>query len=234
MARRITPFSTGQSGVASDPATAQADPTSTGSGSMRISLAARQAVIAITLLAATLVGSGQERFTGKVVGITDGDTISVMRDRVAVRVRLDGIDSPEAGQGFGQRAKQFASELAFGRTATVEKRDVDRYGRIVGRVFVDGQDLSLALVRAGLAWHYKQYSSDGQLAAAENSARASRARIVATLWPHPPVGVPAPCASRSRSTSPRPVSREQTEHGLSPARMSELWLRQLHCDLQDP
>jgi hypothetical protein len=58
-------------------------------------------------------------FSGKVVGVQDGDTLEVMKERVAVRVRLHGIDCPEKGQAFGQRAKQFASELAFGKTVRV-------------------------------------------------------------------------------------------------------------------
>ena len=62
-------------------------------------------------------GFRQERFAGRVVGVTDGDTISVMRDGRSVRVRLEGIDCPERGQDFGQRAKQFTSDMAFGKDA---------------------------------------------------------------------------------------------------------------------
>ena len=119
-----------------------------------------------------LVWLSPERFTGKVVSITDGDTISVMHEARPLTVRLDGIDCPERGQDFSQRAKQFTSDLAFGQTVDVDVRDVDRYGRLVARVSAQGRDVSVALVRAGMAWHYKQYSSDPILAEAERAARA--------------------------------------------------------------
>ena len=68
------------------------------------------------------------------MAVADGDTISVLRDGRSVRVRLEGIDCPEKGQDFSQRAKQFTSELTFGKEVSVDVRDVDRYGRLVARV----------------------------------------------------------------------------------------------------
>ena len=104
-------------------------------------------------------------FIGKVVAVQDGDTISVMRDGRAERVRVHGIDAPEGGQDFGNRAKQFLSGLVFGKIVEIEVRDTDRYGRTVGRVMGDGRDAGLDMVRAGLAWHYVRYSSDALLSA---------------------------------------------------------------------
>jgi endonuclease YncB( thermonuclease family) len=124
--------------------------------------------------------STQDRFVGKVVGVLDGDTISVMRNGRSVRVRLEGIDCPERGQDFSQRAKQFTSDKTFGNDATILVRDIDRYGRLVARVHVNGEDISLSLVQVGLAWHYTKYSSDPALAAAEKAARAARLG----LWSH--------------------------------------------------
>jgi endonuclease YncB( thermonuclease family) len=71
-------------------------------------------------------------------GVSDGDTITVLRERAAVEIRLDGIDCPEGGQDFGQRAKQFTSALVFGKTVTVDGHDVDRHGRLIARVSVGG------------------------------------------------------------------------------------------------
>jgi len=119
-------------------------------------------------------GAGAENFSGRVVGVSDGDTISVMRDGRAVKVRLEGIDCPEGGQDFGQRAKQQTSALVFGKDVLVEVRDHDRYGRTVGRVYVGGNDVSLTLVQAGMAWHYKAYSSEATLAVAEEQARSAK------------------------------------------------------------
>ncbi|MDA1097167.1 MAG: thermonuclease family protein, partial [Chloroflexi bacterium] len=95
-----------------------------------------------------------EVFSGEVVGITDGDTIRVMHGGEAVRVRLEGIDAPENAQDFSQRAKQLTSSLTFRKVVRVDVRDVDRYGRLVARVAAEGQDVSVTLVRQGLAWHY--------------------------------------------------------------------------------
>jgi endonuclease YncB( thermonuclease family) len=100
--------------------------------------------------------------------------ISVMRTGRAVKVRLHGIDCPEGHQDFGRRAKQFTSGLVFGKTLRVDVRDTDRYGRLVGRVFVGGTDVNLEIVRAGFAWDYKRYSDDPALARAEREARAAR------------------------------------------------------------
>ena len=80
------------------------------------------------LLLLTFPGLGAEQFTGKVVGISDGDTISVLREGKAVKVRLYGIDTPERKQAFGTRARQYTSELAFGQVVTIAVKDQDRYG----------------------------------------------------------------------------------------------------------
>ena len=132
----------------------------------------------------TAIGQS-ERFTGRVTSVIDGDTIGVMREGREVRIRLDGIDAPEGGQEFGQRAKQFASEIAFGKTVDVIVRDVDRYGRLVARVMAGGEDLSVALVEAGLAWHFLRYSNDPILQAAETRARAQRVGLWTEVNPAP-------------------------------------------------
>ena len=110
----------------------------------------------------------QEEFSGKCVGVIDGDTIDVLRNGRAVRIRLEGIDCPERGQDFGSRAKQFTSGLVFGKTVNVKVKEPDRYGRLVARVIAQGKDLSHELVKAGLAWHFKKYSSDLELAQLED------------------------------------------------------------------
>ena len=130
--------------------------------------------------------SAEESFSGKVVGITDGDTISVMRYGKEVKVRLEGIDAPERQQAFYQTAKSFASDLVYGKVVTVKIKETDRYGRLVCRVSVNEQDLSEALIRAGFAWHYKQYSSDQVLAEAEISARKARRGLWTDANPTPP------------------------------------------------
>jgi len=94
-----------------------------------------------------------DTFTGKVVGVSDGDTISVMRAGRAVKVRLHGIDCPEKKQPYGTKAKRFTSDRAFRNEVTVYVKDKDRYGRIVGEVILpDILSLNKELVFVGLAW----------------------------------------------------------------------------------
>ena len=99
-------------------------------------------------------------FSGKVVGVADGDTITVLRDKEQVRIRLYGIDTPERGQAFGKKAKQFTSKMVFGKVVEVHRMDTDRYGRTVALVSLDKQILNKELVKAGLAWVYDRYCSE--------------------------------------------------------------------------
>ena len=104
-----------------------------------------------------------QEFTGKVVGVSDGGTITVLHNGKGERIRLHGIDSPEKRQAFGNRAKQFTSKLVFGKTVTVEVMDRDRYGRTLGVVLLpDGRSLDRELVRAGFAWWYRRYAPDDE------------------------------------------------------------------------
>jgi endonuclease YncB( thermonuclease family) len=102
-----------------------------------------------------------ETLQGKVVGISDGDTITVLDGSKAQhKIRLAGIDAPEKSQAFGERSKQHLSNLVFGKTVTVDWNKTDKYGRTVGKVIVNGQDANLSQVLVGLAWHYKQYEKE--------------------------------------------------------------------------
>ena len=101
----------------------------------------------------------------------DGDTISVMLDGAAAKVRLNGIDCPESSQDFGTKAKQFTSGLAFGKDVRVAWSKKDRYGRILGTVFVGEKNVCEALVENGMAWHYVKYSDDKRLSKLEAEAR---------------------------------------------------------------
>jgi endonuclease YncB( thermonuclease family) len=103
----------------------------------------RFALVSKALCLARLFVSCQSRrgdFRGRVVGITDGDIISVMHSGKAEKIRLNGIDCPERGQPFATRAKEFTSSLAFGKEVTVKVKDKDRYGRTVADVILpDGK-----------------------------------------------------------------------------------------------
>jgi micrococcal nuclease len=127
-------------------------------------------------------------FTGKVIGIKDGDTFEVLYDGQPERVRLSDIDCPEKSQPFGNNAKQFSSNLCFNKTVTVTcdaKRD--RYGRLIGTVVTsDGINVNEALVKEGFAWHYLQYSDKEELTGYEATARRNRLGLWADVNPTPP------------------------------------------------
>ena len=128
-------------------------------------------------------------YPAKVVGITDGDTLTVLTTKkTQVKIRLAGIDAPESGQDFGTRAKQAASSLAFGKAVTIIERDVDRYGRIVAEVILpDGRSLNRELVGEGAAWWYRKYATaDKVLAQLEAAARQDRRGLWSQSAPVPP------------------------------------------------
>ena len=97
--------------------------------------------------------------SARVIGISDGDTLTVLRGRTQARIRLHGIDAPETGQDYGSRAKQVASDLAFGKIVTVRPVEEDRYGRTVAEVILpDGRSMNREMVGRGAAWWYRAYS----------------------------------------------------------------------------
>jgi endonuclease YncB( thermonuclease family) len=96
-------------------------------------------------------------WSGKVIGVADGDTITVLRDKEQVSIRLYGIDCPERGQAFSRKAKQFTSKVVYGKVVEVKVMATDRYGRTVAMIYDDKTLLNEELVKAGLAWVYYQY-----------------------------------------------------------------------------
>ena len=116
----------------------------------------------------------------------DGDSIRVVRRNEQIDVRLEGIDAPEHHQDFADRSKQELSDLVYGKEVEVARVTTDNYGRLVSRVYIDQLNVNLEMVRRGLAWHYKRYSTDSALAAAETTARARRAGLWVDPAPVPP------------------------------------------------
>ena len=99
--------------------------------------------------------------TGRVVGISDGDTITVLTaEKVQLKVRLAGIDAPEKSQPFGNAAKKNLSALIYGKDVTLSGNKTDRYGRLVRKVLLNGEDINLRQVADGFAWYYREYSRE--------------------------------------------------------------------------
>jgi hypothetical protein len=109
-----------------------------------------------------------------------------MQGKTSVKVRLDGIDAPETGQGFGTKAKQALSGKILARTVRVKTTGTDRYGRTLGVVWLGDRNINFEMVAEGWAWHFKKYSKDHALADAENQARAKKAGLWADEHPIAP------------------------------------------------
>jgi len=102
-----------------------------------------------------------ETLTGRIVGISDGDTLTLLdAKRVQHKIRVAGIDAPEKKQPFGEKAKSSLSALTYNRSAEADCRKIDRYRRNVCVVFVGGMDVGLEQIKAGMAWWYQQYARD--------------------------------------------------------------------------
>jgi micrococcal nuclease len=120
------------------------------------------------------VAENPGEFTGKVIKVVDGDTIDVLTDDMeTIRIRFSGVDTPERGQPFGNNATRMVKELVAGEIVRIVSQGDDRYDRTVGDIYYDGTLINLALVEAGLAWHYVKYAPNRtDLAKAEQNARA--------------------------------------------------------------
>jgi micrococcal nuclease len=124
---------------------------------------------------------------GKVVGISDGDTFKLLSNgNLTLRIRLYGVDAPEKGQDFSTQAKQKLSELIFSKYIKVEKKDTDRYGRIVGLVYVNEININEEMLRNGMVWHYKQFDKSEKWAALERIAQQQKLGLWSRSSPVPP------------------------------------------------
>lgn len=131
----------------------------------------------LALLAAlhVLPAFAATELTGRVVGISDGDTLTLLTpDRRQTKVRLAEIDTPERRQPYGSRAREALADLAFRRQVRVVVAETDRYGRSVGKVYAGGREVNAEMVRRGAAWVYERYNRDPRLPALQAEARAAR------------------------------------------------------------
>lgn len=158
----------------------------------------------VVLLLLSACSARREVLRGEVVGVTDGDTITVLDDRKQThKIRLQGIDAPERKQAFSERSKQNLSRLVFGKRVEVHERGRDRWGRILGKVMVAPPDcpssdcpttldVNLAQIESGLAWWYRHFAREqppedrAAYEAAELRAREARTGLWSDPSPVPP------------------------------------------------
>lgn len=159
--------------------------------------------ITLILLMILMFGAHAETLTGRVVGVTDGDTVTVLdAHNVRHKIRLSGIDAPEITQAYGARSKKHLSELVFQKDVWVQWHKRDRYGRIVGKLMlqvplecptcVDRIDVGHAQLGSGLAWWYRKYADEQspddreRYESEEALARSSRRGLWRDAAPLPP------------------------------------------------
>ena len=129
-------------------------------------------VAALLLLGAWCGMAGE--LVGRVVHVADGDTVTVLdAAKTQHKIRLLDIDAPESKQAFGQKSKAYLASLIAGRDVRVEHASRDMYGRVLGTIFLGGENVNLKMVEAGLAWRYV-HSKNPVYGKAEAEARAAR------------------------------------------------------------
>ena len=130
----------------------------------------------------------QDYVSGKVVKVLDGDTYDLLvENNRTIRVRMEGIDAPEKGMPFSNKATLYLRELCNGQTVKIKTTNLDRYGRTISFSYLeDGRELSREMLKAGYAWHYKQYNTDPELADLEKKAREAKLGLWQDKNPMPP------------------------------------------------
>jgi endonuclease YncB( thermonuclease family) len=130
---------------------------------------------------------------GKVVSVHDGDTITLLdATKHQHKIRLAGIDAPELSQAFGRVSRQHLADQVAGRTVAIEWTKRDKYQRLVGKLLLNGRDINITQIEAGLAWHYKEYAMEQspedrqRYARAEEKSRATRLGLWQDGQPVPP------------------------------------------------
>ena len=124
----------------------------------------------------------QATLKGRVVGISDGDTFTLLTaDHVSYKIRLHGIDAPEKKQDFGNRSKQMLSNLIAGKDVIVQDRGKDRYGRTIGMVMLNELNINEEMLRQGMAWHFLKYDKNPRWSELEGAAREAHIG----LWSQP-------------------------------------------------
>ena len=162
------------------------------------------AVVLVTGLLFAAPPTVTEEINGKVAGVTDGDTVTVLVNKTTIKVRLEGIDAPESKQSYGTKSKQALSEMIFGNNVLVKKTGEDRYGRTLGVIMLGEENINAKMIEDGWAWHYKKYNNEERLAKLEVEARSAKRG----LWADP--NALAPWDYRERQKRPEKIKTDPT------------------------
>ena len=129
----------------------------------------------------------QADFTGKVVGVSDGDTLTIKYKKLKVKVRLQNIDAPERGQPYADASKNMLKALVWHKKVLIRGDEkMDQYNRALGIVELDGMNINAMMVEMGWAWVYEHYSDDNELKYLETKARRERRGLWQDSYPTQP------------------------------------------------
>ena len=106
------------------------------------------------------------------IKVIDGDTIHAQHNGDRIKIRLVEIDAPEMDQPFGAQSKNFLNRLLYKKNVTLISQGEDRYGRILGEIYVDGESANRSMIRSGFAWVYDRYVKDSSLYKYQDQAKA--------------------------------------------------------------
>ena len=133
--------------------------------------------------------ASENQFCGAVVGVYDGDTITVRDGNTTYKVRLAGIDAPELKQQYGVECRDALRWLVSDKDVCVRWSVKDRYGRYVGMVFGSEAgylNVNLAMLGSGYAWHYSDYDRTETFISHQIEARKGRVGLWSQEDPEPP------------------------------------------------
>jgi endonuclease YncB( thermonuclease family) len=173
------------------------------------------------LICCLALNAQAEVFSAKVIVVMDGDTVMVLRDGKKTKIRLANIDAPEKDQAFGKQSRDSLQEMIGKKQVQIESKAVDQYGRLVGLISLDGQNINQEQVRRGLAWEYSHYHSDKTYIGLQNEAQQARLGLWAQANPQ------APWQWRKSHLSLKPASKSQRNALVNQA--SPVMLYDMEC-----
>jgi endonuclease YncB( thermonuclease family) len=125
-------------------------------------------------------------FSAKVIAVMDGDTVLIKRDSGVLKIRLTDIDAPEKAQPFGETSKRSLSDMVLGKIVNINSQAMDKYGRMVARLEVNGLNVNAEMIRLGMAWEYSRFYNNKKLLALQAEAQQAPRGLWALTDPMPP------------------------------------------------
>ncbi len=140
----------------------------------------------IALLCGIAMSAQAETFNAKVIMVMDGDTVMVLRGNQRIKVRMANIDAPEKDQAYGKESRESLQQMLGRKTVRIDSQAVDKYGRMVGTISLDGMDVNQEQLRRGMAWENSHFHSDRKFLGLQADAQKMRRGLWAQAVPQAP------------------------------------------------